>query len=169
VADALAAACAEVGIDPDGARLLRMHSNTVFYLPASNAVARINTGPDGPNRVAASLTATRWLARQGFPTVRPKVDRPVIHDGVVVSFWEYEEIVQAGRSLTVLAELLRELHSCRPPPWACHPRRTRSWAPPVRWMTIQARSTETTATGWRARSAPAGTGGTRCGSPCPPG
>jgi aminoglycoside phosphotransferase (APT) family kinase protein len=96
---------------PDGARLLRVHSNTVFYLPASNAVARINTGLDGSNRVAASLAATRWLAWQGFPTVRPKVNRPVVHDGVVVSFWEYEETVKAGRSLTALAELLRELHS----------------------------------------------------------
>jgi len=96
---------------PDGARLLRMHSNTVFYLPASNAVARINTGLDGWNRVAASLAATRWLARQGFPTVRPKVSLPVVHDGVVVSFWEYEETVKAGRSLTALADLLRELHS----------------------------------------------------------
>jgi hypothetical protein len=96
---------------PDGARLLRMHSNTVFYLPASNAVARINAGLDGSNRVAASLAATRWLARQGFPTVRPKVNRPVVHDGVVVSFWEYEETVESGRSLTALAELLRELHS----------------------------------------------------------
>lgn len=111
LSDALAAACADAGMVPDGARLLRMHSNTVFYLPASNAVARINTGLDGPNRVVTSLTATRWLAGQGFPTVRPKVSRPVVHDGVVVSFWEYEETVKVGRSPTELAELLLELHS----------------------------------------------------------
>jgi hypothetical protein len=92
-------------------RLLRMHSNTVFYLPASNAVARINSGADGAQRVGASLTATRWLARQGFATVRPKVDRAIVHGGLVISFWEYEETVSADRSLSVLAGLLRELHS----------------------------------------------------------
>jgi phosphotransferase family enzyme len=116
LSDALAAACAEAGIAPDGARLLRMHSNTVFYLPASNAVARINTGLDGPSRVAASLAATGWLAGRGFATVRPKVNRPVVHGVVVVSFWEYEETVKAGRSPTALAALVRELHSFRDAP-----------------------------------------------------
>jgi hypothetical protein len=115
VTDALASACAETGLVAVGARLMRMHSNTVFYLPASNAVARINSGMtiDGARRVAASLTATQWLAQQGFPTVRPKVNRVVVHDGLVVSFWEYEQTVKAGRSLTALAGLLRELHSFR--------------------------------------------------------
>ena len=65
VMDALAGACAEAGIAV-GARLMRMHSNTVFYLPASNAVARINSGMEGgARRVAASLTATQWLAQKG--------------------------------------------------------------------------------------------------------
>jgi hypothetical protein len=111
--DALASACAETGMVAAGARLMRMHSNTVFYLPASNAVARINAGIDGARRVAASLTATQWLAQQGFPTVRPKLSRVVVHDGTVVSFWEYEETVKADRSLPALAGLLRELHSYR--------------------------------------------------------
>jgi hypothetical protein len=111
IADALAEACAEAGMVAAGARLLRMHSNTVFYLPASNAVARVNTGLDGASRVAASLTATQWLALQGFPTVRPKVSRPVVRDGIVVSFWEYEETVKADRSLPALAGLLRDLHA----------------------------------------------------------
>ena len=113
VTDALASACAETGLVAVGARLMRMHSNTVFYLPASNAVARINSGIDGARRVAASLTATQWLAQQGFPTVRPKVNRVVVHNGLVVSFWEYEQTVTAGRSLTALAGLLRALHSFR--------------------------------------------------------
>jgi len=111
VTDALAGACSETGMVAAGARLIRVHSNTVFYLPASNAVARINAGIDGARRVATSLTATRWLARQGFPTVRPKVHRVVVHAGLVVSFWEYEETATASRSLAALAGLLRELHS----------------------------------------------------------
>jgi hypothetical protein len=41
------------------AQLMRMHSNTVFYLPTSNSAARINMGIDGARRVAASLTATQ--------------------------------------------------------------------------------------------------------------
>jgi aminoglycoside phosphotransferase (APT) family kinase protein len=113
--DALAVACAETGMTATGARLLRVHSNTVFYLPASNAVARVNTGADGATRVAASLTATRWLARRGFPTVRPKVGRVVVHGGIVVSFWVFEETIPAARSLTALARLLRELHHITDP------------------------------------------------------
>ena len=115
VMDALASASAEAGLIAVGARLMRMHSNTVFYLPASNAVARINSGMaiDGARRVAASLTATQWLAQQGFPTVRPKVNRVVVRDGLVVSFWEHEQTVATGRSLTALARLLRKLHSFR--------------------------------------------------------
>lgn len=113
--DALAAACAETGMTGEGARLLRVHSNTVFYLPASGAVARINTGADGAARVAASLAATRWLAQRGFPTVRPKVGRVVVHGGIVVSFWVFEETIPAARSLTALARLLRELHDITDP------------------------------------------------------
>jgi hypothetical protein len=116
VTDALAIACAEAGLTGAGARLMRVHSNTVFYLPASNAVARINSGTDGARRVAASLTATRWLAQHGFPTVRPKVNKPVVHGDLVVSFWEYEQTVPSSRSLTALAELLRALHSFRDVP-----------------------------------------------------
>jgi aminoglycoside phosphotransferase (APT) family kinase protein len=111
VTDALSVACSAAGITAAGARLLRMHSNTVFYLPASNAVARVNSGADAEKRVTASLAVTRWLARRGFPTVRPKADRAVVHDGLVVSFWEFEETVTAGRSPAALARLLRELHA----------------------------------------------------------
>jgi hypothetical protein len=111
VANALISACAETGMVAAGAQLLRMHSNTVFYLPGSNAVARINAGPDGARRVAASLNATQWLSRHEFPTVRPKVDRAVVAESIVVSFWEYEETVTADRSLIGLARLLRTLHA----------------------------------------------------------
>ena len=111
VTNALASACSEANLDATGARLLRMHSNTVFYLPASRAVARINNGPDGARRVTTSLTATEWLARHEFPTVRPKVTRVFVHNHLVISFWEYEETVEARRSLVALAFLLRELHA----------------------------------------------------------
>lgn len=112
ITDALEFASSEVGLDPSGARLVRMHSNTVFHLPTSDAVARIATsGPDIAERIAASLTATEWLATRGFSTVKPKVGRAVEHGGLIVSFWVYEETVQAERSLPALARLLRELHA----------------------------------------------------------
>lgn len=121
VTDALAGACSETGMVAAGARLIRVHSNTVLYLPASNAVARINAGIDGARRVAASLTATGWLARQGFATVRPKVGRVVVSAGLVVSFWEYEETVKASPSPAALAGLLRELHSLPDAPQGLSP------------------------------------------------
>jgi hypothetical protein len=113
VTDALMAACAETGLIAAGARLLRVHSNTVFHLPASNAVARINAGADGAERVRASLRATRWLSENGLGTVRPKVDQAVVVDGIVVSFWDYEETITADRSLAALARLLKTLHAYR--------------------------------------------------------
>ena len=59
IVETLDFACAAAGMDPSGARLMRMHSNTVFYLPGSRAVARIAAaGPDTAERVSASLAAT---------------------------------------------------------------------------------------------------------------
>lgn len=111
VADALEAACAATGMDRRCARLLRVHSNTVIYLPGSQAIARIAAGRHAGEHVAASLTATQWLSAQGLPTVRPKVDRHFKYEGLVVSFWEYEELTHADRSSHLLAHLLRELHA----------------------------------------------------------
>ena len=112
ITEALECACARAGLDPSGARLVRMHSNTVFYLPASDAVARIAaSGSDTASRIAASLVATNWLAERGFPAVRPKSGEAVEHSGLIVSFWEYEETIPTERSLPALAGLLRELHS----------------------------------------------------------
>jgi aminoglycoside phosphotransferase (APT) family kinase protein len=116
MAAALTAACAEAGIDPDGARLLRMHSNTVFYLPAAQAVARIASSADAAGRIAASLEITEWLAKREFPTVRPRTLKAVDQGNLVVSFWEYEETIAADRSLPTLARLLRDLHAIRDAP-----------------------------------------------------
>lgn len=113
VAGALTAACAEAGIDPDGARLLRMHSNSVFYLPADQAVARIASSAEAAGRISASLEITDWLARRGFPTVRPRVLNVVDQGNLIVSFWDYEEIITADPSMATLAELLRDLHAIR--------------------------------------------------------
>jgi Ser/Thr protein kinase RdoA (MazF antagonist) len=111
MARTLAAACAEAGIDPAGARLLHMHSNTVFYLPAAQAVARIASSTDAAGRIGASLEVTDWLAQRGFPAVRPRTLKAVEEENLVVSFWEYEETVAADRSLPSLAALLRDLHA----------------------------------------------------------
>jgi hypothetical protein len=116
VTEALARASAKAGLDATGARLLRVHSNTVFYLPASGTVARISSGTDAARRVAASLRVTQWLARREFPTVRPKVGSAIVHDGLVVSFWEHEATITASRSPAALAGLLRRLHSFRDAP-----------------------------------------------------
>jgi aminoglycoside phosphotransferase (APT) family kinase protein len=90
-----------------------MHSNTVFYLPAARAAARIASSTEAAGRIAASLEITDWLARQEFPTVRPKILKAVEQEDLVVSFWNYEETVTADRSLPTLARLLRTLHAIR--------------------------------------------------------
>jgi Phosphotransferase enzyme family len=109
--EALAVACAATGLDAVGAELMRVHSNSVFHLPAENAVARIATSPDAAEGVSASLEVTQQLWESGFPTVKPKVNRVIRHCDLAVSFWVYEQSVPGPRPFQVLAALLRKLHS----------------------------------------------------------
>jgi aminoglycoside phosphotransferase (APT) family kinase protein len=113
---ALHAACASAGVDCSHARLLRLHSNAVFHLPAHDLIARVSTG-ELHQRIATSLTVTAWLADQGFPTIRPVLCTPVPASGFVVSVWQYVETSEAPRTAADLARLLRRLHALPPPPF----------------------------------------------------
>lgn len=113
---ALLAGCRDAGIDGEGAELMRVHSNTVFHLPAADAVARIGSGPDAMEQVAVSLEVTSWLDAIGFATVRPLVRRAFTYDGLTVSFWVFEDAADAVQPSATLASLLRRLHGVRDMP-----------------------------------------------------
>jgi aminoglycoside phosphotransferase len=107
------------GLDPRGARLIRIFATAVYHLPAADAVARIApvTSPETLNRLATSVQVTRWLADTGFPTVKPlPVDQPITEAGCAVTFWRY--LTQEGPAPVSadLGCLLRRLHQLEPPP-----------------------------------------------------
>jgi aminoglycoside phosphotransferase len=116
---ALRSSAERCGLDPRGARLVRLFATAVYHLPAAGAVARIApvTSPDTMVRLATSVRITRWLAGIGFPTVEPlPVDQPIVADGCAVTFWRY--LPQDGPPPVPadLGRLLRRLHRLEPPP-----------------------------------------------------
>lgn len=85
---ALEQACATVGLDADGARLLRLGSNAVYHLKAP-VIARISRPGVDITPVRRSVAVARWLESADYPAVRTiDVDQPVIADGYVVTFWQ---------------------------------------------------------------------------------
>ncbi len=116
---ALQSSAERCGLDPRGARLIRLFATAVYHLPDAGAVARIAqvTSPDIVTRLATSVQVTRWLAGLGFPTVEPlPVDQPIVVDGCAVTFWRY--LRQEGPLLVPadLGRLLRRLHQLETPP-----------------------------------------------------
>ena len=107
------------GLDPRGARLIRLYGTAVYHLPAADAVARIAqvTSLDTVTRLATSLGVTRWLAETGFPAVRPlPVDQPVTAHGCAITFWRYLPEHGPEPGPADLGHLLRRLHQLDPPP-----------------------------------------------------
>jgi len=111
--------CKHVGLDADGAELLRLRSNAVFKL-RGDMVVRISTSPDALTRLPVVLAVARWLADRGFPAVRPAdeiTDQPIEWDGHAVTFWRY--VPASGRPTTrQLGRVLRLLHREPVPPIA---------------------------------------------------
>jgi aminoglycoside phosphotransferase (APT) family kinase protein len=117
---ALRQACAAMGLDTAGARLIHHYSNAIYLLPEHDAVARITYGHDAAERITRSQAITRWLGQQHqFPATQPLDNTsPVTVSGAVVSFWAYYPQPQNAPPLTSqrLAALLRLLHDAGTPP-----------------------------------------------------
>ena len=62
-------ACAAAGLDPDGARLLRVGSNAVFRLTAP-VVARISRSGASVDQARRAVAVARWLESVDYPAVR---------------------------------------------------------------------------------------------------
>jgi len=119
VASALQSSAERCGLDPRGARLIRLFATAVYHLPGAGAVARIApvASADTVTRLATSVQVTRWLAGIGFPTVEPlPFDQPVAADGCAITFWRY--LPQKGPAPVPadLGRLLRRLHRLEAPP-----------------------------------------------------
>jgi aminoglycoside phosphotransferase (APT) family kinase protein len=113
---ALGQACATVGLDADGARLLRLGSNAVYHLNAP-VIARIARPGTDMTLVRRSVAVARWLESANYPAVRAiDVDQPVIANDYVVTFWEsVSDDGDQFASTPEIAGIIARLHRLTPP------------------------------------------------------
>jgi aminoglycoside phosphotransferase (APT) family kinase protein len=114
--DVLKRASAIAGVDADGARLLRVGSNTVYRLQAP-VIARISRPGADAGHVRRTVAVARWLEAAGYPAVRlADVDQPVVIDGQVVTFWQaVSDDSDQYASVAEVAEVLLRLHQLTAP------------------------------------------------------
>lgn len=123
LAAALRAACERRQLAYEGARLIHYYSNAVYWLPAVDAIARIATDGEHPERLRTTQTVTSWLANdRGFAATEPLpgVDLVQIDERTVVTFWTYYPQPAPGEVAPFtsrhLGQLLRDLHVTGSPP-----------------------------------------------------
>jgi aminoglycoside phosphotransferase (APT) family kinase protein len=109
--EALVRGCAAVGLDADGARLLRLGSNAVYRLKAP-VVVRISRPGADVDHVCRTVAVARWLESVDYPAVRVvHVDQPVDVGGYVVTFWQaISDDGDEYASTPEIAEVLAPLH-----------------------------------------------------------
>lgn len=105
-------ACAVAGLDPAGARLVRLGSNAVYNCADLRVIVRIAADPDALAEMQRAVRVARWLAAKGFPANRVVADvaQPLVVGGRVVTFWESVQDEEEYASVAELADLLKRLH-----------------------------------------------------------
>jgi Ser/Thr protein kinase RdoA (MazF antagonist) len=113
VVPVLAAACAQAGLNSDGAELLRVGENAIYRLASAPLVVRIARSADRISRVEKELCIARWLADGDVPAIRvaEEMDQPLLVDGYPVSFWHAVTGGDPDPTHIDLARLLASFHS----------------------------------------------------------
>jgi aminoglycoside phosphotransferase (APT) family kinase protein len=109
-------ACAAAGLDPVGARLLRVGSNAVYRL-IDPVIARISRTGASADQARRAVAVARWLESVDFPAVRAvKVDQPVTIDQHVVTFWDaVSDDGDQYATVAEVADILVRLHALKAP------------------------------------------------------
>ena len=111
--EALKQACLIAGLDPVGARLLRLGSNAVYRLKAP-IVARISRPGIELDHARRTVAVARWLRSVDYPAVRlveVEVDQPIIKDGYITTFWQaLSDDGDRYASTPEIADVLAKLH-----------------------------------------------------------
>ena len=109
---ALADVCAQAGLDPDGATLIKFTVNAVYQL-RQPVVVRISGSKAVAHRAPKVVAVATWLAQHDFPAVRllPGVAQPVQAGDHVATFWEQVPATGPEPTATDLGILLRRLHT----------------------------------------------------------
>ncbi|MFI6688344.1 phosphotransferase [Streptomyces sp. NPDC050485] len=116
--DILHRACEAVGLDGNGAHLLRGHTNAVVLLDSVPIVVKIARLGTSVAEVQRTVHLVQWLTDSAFPTapLHPGIAQPQVIDGHPVTFWTYlpqpdDEPVTAEQ----LAKPLSMLHTLTAP------------------------------------------------------
>lgn len=114
----LAGICAEAGLDPTGAELIKFTNNAVFRLATVPVIVRIAGSAAVRRRVGNVIRVAHWLAESGIPAVRllSGVAQPVMAAGQVATLWHAVPWVGAPPTGADLGSLLRDLHTVQAPP-----------------------------------------------------
>lgn len=123
LARGLRAICAELGLDPTGARLLRDVNNAVFQLERDPVVIRLVTLPSYVARAELVVAAATVFAEHGVPAIRllPGVRQPVRAGEHVATVWQVVPPSGPPPGGADLARVLQAVHAvplpCRLPGW----------------------------------------------------
>ncbi|MEV0066019.1 MULTISPECIES: phosphotransferase family protein [unclassified Amycolatopsis] len=114
---ALADTCAQLGLDPAGARLLRFTNNAVYALATAPVVVRIVGSTRLRHRVGTVVRVAEHFARHGIPAIRliEGVEQPLHVGRHLVTVWHEVRSVGPAPTPADLAGLLRRVHALPPP------------------------------------------------------
>lgn len=115
--DALGRTCDLLGVDPEGARLLRFTNNAVYELASAPFVVRIVGSTRLRHRVGTVVRVARHFERHDVPAIRlvPGLDQPLpVGEHLVTVWWKVPPTGRKAKSAD-LAELLRRVHALEPP------------------------------------------------------
>jgi len=117
LASGLRAVCAELGLDPEGARLLRNVNNAVFRLARNPVVVRLVTLPSYVPRAELAVTAATVFAEHAVPTIRllAGIEQPVRVGRHVATVWQDVPPTGPRPGGADLARLLRAVHAVPAP------------------------------------------------------
>lgn len=107
--------CAQAGLEPAGADLVRLGSNAVYRLDEP-VIVRIAGDGATVEDVRRQVLVARWLEDVGYPATRAlDVDQPIEVDGYVATFLVSVSDRDEYAPIREVAELIRRLHELDPP------------------------------------------------------
>ncbi|MFJ9777188.1 phosphotransferase family protein [Kitasatospora sp. NPDC101157] len=122
LADLLDRACRTAGLSPEGAILLRGHTNAVYHLPGESVVVKIARRGTPAESVRRTVALVEWLTAEGFPTVGlHPVCQPVEVDSHLATIWTHLPQPSHPVAAEQLAGPLKALHQLTDPPMALPP------------------------------------------------
>lgn len=113
LASGLRAVCAELGLDPTRAQLLRNVNNAVFRLSRDPVVVRLVTLPSYVPRAKLAVAAATVFAEHDVPAIRllPGIPQPVSTGEHVATVWQAVPAAGPQPGGADLASLLRAVHA----------------------------------------------------------